>query len=265
MRNRSTSSTLSSSSSSSDTSTASDASSKDRNNIGIPTISLGMWDFGQCDPRRCSGKKLERHNLLKVLRVGTRSRGIVLSPNATRVISRADLSIMQSGGLAVIDCSWACIDKIPFSKLSSAANERLLPYLVAANPVNYGKPFKLNCVEALAACLMIVGLRLEAEHILSKFKWGMTFVDLNRELFEIYAECLDGQQVVQAQDRYMERIEQEHAEERRLKKSSGYCDYDMPTSESESESEEDEEEEQEIHDITNRLQTMEALEQEANR
>jgi len=44
--------------------------------IAVP---VGMWDFDHCDPKRCSGKKLERHRLMTSLRVGSRFRGIVLS------------------------------------------------------------------------------------------------------------------------------------------------------------------------------------------
>jgi pre-rRNA-processing protein TSR3 len=132
---------------------------------------IGMWDFDQCDPKKCSGRKLARLNLIKEYKVGGhKHRGIVLSPNGKSVVSNADRDIILSEGLAVIDCSWARIESVPFSKLCRPQNERLLPYLVAANPVNYGKPFKLNCAEALAACLYLIGENEEADRLLSVFK-----------------------------------------------------------------------------------------------
>jgi pre-rRNA-processing protein TSR3 len=54
-----------------------------------------------------------------------------------------------------------------------------VPYLIATNPVNYGKPWKLNCVEALAAAFYITGMDTYAETLLGKFSWGHAFWKVN--------------------------------------------------------------------------------------
>jgi len=43
-------------------------------------------------------------------------------------------------------------------------------------------------VEALAAALFITGFVEQADRILALFKWGPTFMALNREPLEAYAE-----------------------------------------------------------------------------
>ena len=46
--------------------------------------------------------------------------------------------------------------------------------------MNYGKPLKLTCAEAIAATLYITGFKEEARQVLDKFKWGESFIKLNK-------------------------------------------------------------------------------------
>jgi pre-rRNA-processing protein TSR3 len=140
--------------------------------------------------------------IVKRLKIGQRFRGIALSPMGERVISPADHALISSHGLAVVDCSWARIDEVPFDKIRSN-RDRLLPYLIAANPVNYGKPYTLNCVEAFAACCFIVGMDETGMMLLEQFKWGPTFHELNKELLIMYSQCKDGQEVIEAQNEWL--------------------------------------------------------------
>ncbi|RKO98964.1 hypothetical protein CXG81DRAFT_30339 [Caulochytrium protostelioides] len=178
-----------------------------------PSVPVAMWDFDHCDPKRCSGKKLERWHLVRRLRVGQRFRGAVLTPQGKQAISPADAGIVAAHGLCVVDCSWARTDEVPWKKIASP-HERLLPYLVASNPVNYGKPYKLNCVEALAAGFYICGRAHDARLLLAKFSWGLHFIELNRELLDLYAQCADSKEVIAVQNTYLNRVTAERATSR---------------------------------------------------
>lgn len=124
-----------------------------------------MWEFGQNDPKRDSGSKLCRLGYAKVLRVGSTFSGIVLSSEATTFISPADAEIVAAHGVSGINCSWNRIDEIPFASMGKNRMHRILPLIYAANTVNYGKPYKMNTAEAIAASLYIVGMKEQAKSL----------------------------------------------------------------------------------------------------
>lgn len=168
---------------------------------------VAMWDMGHCDPKKCTGRKLARKGMIKTLRLQQKFPGIVLSPMGIKCISPLDRSLVERFGAAVVDCSWAKIEETPFEQMRTP-NPRLLPFLVAANPINYGKPIKLSCVEALAALFYITGYKEEAEYILAPFTWGTGFLELNEELLDKYADCADSSEVVRVQNDYLEECDQ---------------------------------------------------------
>jgi len=88
---------------------------------------------------------------------------------------------------------------------SLPGEHRALPYLVAANPVNFGRPMQLTTVEAFAAALAILGELDHAERIMAKFTWGETFLELNEEPLRRYAACEDSAEVVAIQQEYLDR------------------------------------------------------------
>ena len=109
---------------------------------------------------------------------------------------------------------------MPFSRIGGKC-ERLLPYLVAANPVNYGRPWRLNCVEALAACFCICGHEDWAEIILQHFHYGKPFLEINSQLFRRYAACETAEGIKMAEEKWLAKLEKEYAESRLNKEAAG--------------------------------------------
>ena len=54
------------------------------------SVNLWMWEFGQNDAKRDSGSKLRRLGYSKQLRIGQSFQGVVLSSEATTIVSPAD-------------------------------------------------------------------------------------------------------------------------------------------------------------------------------
>lgn len=160
-------------------------------------VRLFALDLGRCNPKRCTARKLVRQGLLRRLKRRREvPRGaVLLTPRSEVALSRADESAVSRSGLGVIDTSWK---EGPFPDVPQA-RARVLPYLVAANPVNYGKPIRLSSVEALAAALWILGETAQAEALLAPFKWGPTFLALNEAPLAQYAGARDSPGVLEAQ------------------------------------------------------------------
>ncbi|XP_046418363.1 18S rRNA aminocarboxypropyltransferase isoform X1 [Neodiprion fabricii] len=209
----------------SDPSDSEDAGAEEAFKVSFP---VAMWDLEHCDPKKCSGRKLSRHGLVETLRLGTRFPGLVVTPVGEKCVSPLDKHIVGEHGCAVVDCSWARLDDTPFARMRTPY-PRLLPFLVAANPINYGKPCQLSCVEAIAATLIITGFPEEAAYYLGKFSWGHSFMELNSELLEKYALCVDSEEVIRVQNKFLA--------DARTEKSQRSSEPDLPHYDSESEEE----------------------------
>ncbi len=157
-------------------------------------MNLYVYHARHCDPKKCTALKLARFNLVTLvhsLKDLPRS-SLILDPFSPKALSPEDKTFTS---IAALDYSWETPPfKTPFR------TGRCLPYLIAANPTNYGKPTKLSTAEALASALYILGEKSKALNILSKFKWGETFVTLNQKFLDAYLEAHTSQDIITIQE-----------------------------------------------------------------
>jgi pre-rRNA-processing protein TSR3 len=168
-------------------------------------VHVWIYHAGEDDPHKCTGLRMSRaaipgvttHLLRSIKRLPNLA--VVLSPFGERALSIQDRDAIISHGLVVLDCSWKgeTISKLHFS------NSRALPYLVAANPTNYGKPTRLSSLEAVVAALHITGFTALARRMAAIVGWGEGFLALNREALEYYSSATSSREVVERQREFL--------------------------------------------------------------
>lgn len=167
-------------------------------------MNLIVYHANEDDPKKCSAKKLAKFGFA---RLETNIRKvpkdcILLNPFAKKSVSKEDLSTAKKHGILAVDCSWNNAET-SFDFLVRKNRSRALPFVLAANPVNYGKPFKLSTLEAFATTLYILDRVEQARDILNLYKWGPHFLDLNKEPLEDYRAAKNSGEIVEAMKNYV--------------------------------------------------------------
>ena len=167
-------------------------------------MKLFVYHANEDDPKKCSAKKLARFGFVKLETNIRRTPKdmILLNPFAEKSISKEDLDVARRHGILAVDCSWKNAEN-SFDFLDKKNHSRALPFVVAVNPVNYGKPLKLSTIEAFAAALYILDEVEKAEEILNLYKWGPNFLVLNKEPLEDYRKAKNSKEVVQMMKLYI--------------------------------------------------------------
>ena len=160
-------------------------------------MQVNVLMYNQDDPKKCTAVKLVRFNLAKKV-TNISKNTLTLNPFADHILLNSDKNNIKS--ITGIDCSWNLADQTFIKKFGGIS--RKLPYLLAGNSVNFSKLGKLTTVEAIAASLYLLGFENQSADLLSKFKWGHTFLDLNRNLLNDYQGATSEKQIEEIAKEY---------------------------------------------------------------
>ena len=163
-----------------------------------------IYMLHQDDPFKCTAAKLVKFRLASPVKFISRTT-IVLNPFSEAPILKYDQTVADS--VCAIDCSWERADEVlKHQRLAAQGIARRLPAMLAANPTNYAKLGKLSSVEALAGALYILNEKELAAKMMDKFKWGHTFLELNADLLDDYADAETEEQVAELEKEYFPQL-----------------------------------------------------------
>lgn len=167
-------------------------------------VRLVVVHCSEDDPRKCTARKLHRFGLAQLV-TGFEQvprDAVLLSPFSKKSLSAEDAAAVRRYGLVAVDCSWKTAEAL-FGQLEARNPSRALPFVLAVNPVNYGKAFQLTTLEAFAAALYIIGAVDQATRLVQLYKWAPHFLQLNKEPLEAYRRAATSAEVVAAMHQFL--------------------------------------------------------------
>ena len=164
---------------------------------------LIIYHVNEDDPKKCSAKKLHKFNFAyltdNIKKIPKNA--ILLNPFAKKSLSKEDIPIAKKNGIVAVDCSWKNAE-YNFNYLNKRNFSRSIPYVIAVNPINYGKILKLTTLEAFAAALYILDNIEMAKEILNLYKWGPQFIEFNKKPLEDYRHAKNSKEVIEYMNQY---------------------------------------------------------------
>jgi len=159
-----------------------------------------IYHEGDDDPAKCTARRLGDEGEARLHdSYATLPDGVALDPYSETALSPDDA---DEDVLVVFDSSWDSAERV-VSESGYDGVRRALPFVVAANPVSYGRAFRLNTAEATVAALYMLGEKEQARRIASLFSYGETFLKLNHEPLDRYFACETSEEVVTVQEEYL--------------------------------------------------------------
>lgn len=172
----------------------------------MQNVPLHVIHLDQDDPKKCTSRKLYQNGLVNLHESANSAprRGYLLDPRATTLFAPEDVGLVSLGGsIVVLDCSWKQIEEsLDLISGRTKLEGRVLPLLLAANPISWGKVGRLSSAEALGASLAILGLWEQARSVLEPFAFGSQFLNLNKEPLDAYSKADSREVIVEIQTEF---------------------------------------------------------------
>ncbi|KAF9611531.1 hypothetical protein IFM89_032931 [Coptis chinensis] len=206
----------------------------------VPNIQLAMWDFGQCDAKKCTGRKLSRFGLLKesiqfiaicqclcclgafyfnclthyLIYTFIFSSVTVTDPGNWIFLDMQELRVTSGfGGIVLSPVGTQCVSKedhLLMKRKGLAVVDcswaRLSDVPFVKLRCSAPRLFRVWPVRGTADILHLCfysGEEETANLLLGKFKWGHAFLSLNRELLKAYSECNNSAEIISVQNAWL--------------------------------------------------------------